>query len=98
MTIDDRDKIELLQLALHTKFDARSRMTKILNDDYAGAVATYKDVAAEDRALELRSARLLAINIDEMPVEVLVRWNVTMACCGGHTTSSSRKLAMPLLS
>ncbi|KAG6213339.1 hypothetical protein E4U34_006778, partial [Claviceps purpurea] len=48
--VEDRDKIELLQMALHIDFDARSRMTKIPSDDYAGAVAAYKDVAAPLRS------------------------------------------------
>ncbi|KAG6062788.1 hypothetical protein E4U33_006458 [Claviceps sp. LM78 group G4] len=34
--VEGRDKIKLLQMALHTDFDARSRMTKIPSDDYAG--------------------------------------------------------------
>ncbi|KAG6205787.1 hypothetical protein E4U22_003302, partial [Claviceps purpurea] len=48
--VEDRDKIELLQMALHIDFDARSRMTKIPSDDSAGAVAAYKDVAAPLRS------------------------------------------------
>ncbi|KAG5932378.1 hypothetical protein E4U59_007519 [Claviceps monticola] len=56
LSIDDRDKIELLQMALHTGFDKRCRSTAIPEDNYAQAVAAYNSVAAQDRALELRSA------------------------------------------
>ncbi|KAG5990911.1 hypothetical protein E4U52_004133 [Claviceps spartinae] len=32
--VADRDKIELLQIALHTDFDARCRMANIPEDNY----------------------------------------------------------------
>ncbi|KAG6257490.1 hypothetical protein E4U23_005100 [Claviceps purpurea] len=52
-SIDDRDKIELLQMALHNDFDKRHRTTRIPEDNYTQAVAAYKCVAAQDRALKL---------------------------------------------
>ncbi|KAG6033708.1 hypothetical protein E4U19_006290 [Claviceps sp. Clav32 group G5] len=57
LNIPDIDKIELLQVALHTGFDARCNSNAdIPTDNYAEAVAAYKAAAAKDRALELRSA------------------------------------------
>ncbi|KAG6247770.1 hypothetical protein E4U24_002998 [Claviceps purpurea] len=60
--VEDRDKIELLQMALHIDFDARSRMTKIPSDDYAGAVAAYKDGLASDCANLTPRQRWIYVN------------------------------------
>ncbi|KAG5931709.1 hypothetical protein E4U59_000113 [Claviceps monticola] len=57
LSIPDIDKIELLQVAFHTGFDARcNNHTDIPADNYAGAVAAYKAAAAKNRVLELGSA------------------------------------------
>ncbi|KAG6159697.1 hypothetical protein E4U11_004220 [Claviceps purpurea] len=47
------DSIELLQMALHNDFDKRYRTTRIPEDNYTQAIAAYKCVAAQDRALKL---------------------------------------------
>ncbi|KAG6246578.1 hypothetical protein E4U24_003613 [Claviceps purpurea] len=56
LSTDDREKIELLQMALHNDFDNRCRTTTTPEDNHTQAVAPYKGVAAQDRAFELRSA------------------------------------------
>ncbi|KAG6185805.1 hypothetical protein E4U27_000302 [Claviceps purpurea] len=55
LDVADRDKIELLQMTLHTGVDARCRTANIPEDDYPQKFATVGDTDGKLQYMEQRA-------------------------------------------